>query len=153
MREKLPTHGFCFVCGDDNPKGMGVTYYLEGKTILADFTYTIYEQGPPKHIHGGSIAAVLDEAMGAAAWYAGYPVIAVHLELDFVEMVPLDISVHVRARVDRRERRKVYTSSEMTDDAGTVLARGRGIFLVLEPEMAEEIAEGFDEAPEPDPTN
>ena len=141
MREKLPSHGQCFVCGDDNPGGMGLTFFRDGDTIRTDFQYTQCQQGPPRHAHGGSIAAVLDEAMGAAAWHAGYPAVAVHLEIDFEEMVPLDRDVHVVASVDRRERRKVYTRSELFDDAGTLLARGCGIFLVLKPEVLEEFSQ------------
>ena len=40
-------------------------------------------EGPPGHAHGGSMAAVLDEAMGAAAWMEGHLVVAVRLATSF----------------------------------------------------------------------
>ena len=32
--------------------------------------------GPPGHVHGGAMAAALDEAMGAVCWMNGHPVVA-----------------------------------------------------------------------------
>ena len=32
--------------------------------------------GPPGHVHGGAMAATLDEAMGAVCWMNGHPVVA-----------------------------------------------------------------------------
>src|SRR5579859_3317215 len=77
--ERLPSHGPCFICGPDNPKGMAL-HFLEvaGGRVEARFRYELPQQGPPGHAHGGAIAAVLDEVMGAAVWRAGHPVLLAH---------------------------------------------------------------------------
>ena len=61
---KLPNHGACFICGPDNPKGMGLEFLevAEGR-VEAHFSYSEAEQGPPGHAHGGAIAAVMDEVI------------------------------------------------------------------------------------------
>ena len=56
--------------------------------------------GPPSHAHGGSIAAVLDEAMGVAAWSRGYASVAARLEVDFVKMIPLGTDALLEAWVE-----------------------------------------------------
>ncbi len=91
-------------------------------------------QGPPDHAHGGSIAAVLDEAMGAAAWSSGYVVVAVRLVTDFRRMIPLGTDAFLEAWVDRVEGRKVWTTGRLLDAAGKPFAEAEGLFLKLDPE-------------------
>ena len=134
MKKKLPGHGSCFICGEDNPKNIGITYFLDGENVVTEFTPTLSEQGPPNHTHGGCIAAVLDETMGAVAWCAGHKVVAARLEIDYKKMVPLNEKVYVKAWVEKVEGRKVFTKSELTNKE-QVLATGTGLFLALSPEQ------------------
>ena len=88
-------------------------------------------EGPPGHAHGGSVAAVLDEAMGAAAWSGGYPSIAARIEVDFRLPVPLGIDAVVEMEVERVEGRKVTTRARLLDADGRVLAESSGLFVRL----------------------
>src|SRR5215467_10046312 len=54
----------CFVCGHRNPYGLHLFFRLEQNTIVADFQPREEHQGFPGVIHGGIVAAVLDEALG-----------------------------------------------------------------------------------------
>lgn len=87
--------------------------------------------GPPGHAHGGSIAAVLDEAMGRAAWMQGHAVVAARLTVDFRAMLPLETVVQFEAFVDVVDGRKVHTRAVLTDAAGKIIAAGNGLFIVL----------------------
>jgi acyl-coenzyme A thioesterase PaaI-like protein len=87
--------------------------------------------GPPGHAHGGSIAAVLDEAMGRAAWMQGHAVLAARLTVDFRAMLPLETVAKFEAFVDAVDGRKVHTRAVLTDAAGKVIAEGAGLFVVL----------------------
>lgn len=90
-------------------------------------------QGPPGHVHGGAIAAVLDEAMGAAAWLTGLIGVAAHLALDFRRMLPLGTDAVFAAWVERHEGRKVSTVADLSGDDGTLFAQARGLFVRLDP--------------------
>src|SRR3989442_13903180 len=54
----------CFVCGQRNPNGLHLVFQLDQNTIVADFQPREEHQGFPGVIHGGIVAAVLDEALG-----------------------------------------------------------------------------------------
>jgi acyl-coenzyme A thioesterase PaaI-like protein len=95
-----------------------------GRVILDDS-----KQGPPGHAHGGSLATLLDEAMGASAWFAGYRVVAVNLNIDLKLAVPLHVEVVLRGRVERKEGRKVFTTGELLLPDGRVAIEGRGVFI------------------------
>ncbi len=103
---------------------------------------------PPGHAHGGSIAAVLDEAMGAAAWMAGHPAVAVRLVTDFRRMLPIGTDAWLEARIERVEGRKVWTRGELRDGEGGLFAEAEGLFVRLDPErfgnLLERVAAEFD---------
>ncbi len=129
-RTKLPEHGPCFVCGSANPKSLGLTWYLrEDGTIQTEFSFSLAQQGPPGHAHGGATAAVLDEAMGAAVWRAGYSVVAVNLEINYKLPVPLGQIVTIEARIAEVHPRKILTTSEIQLADGNVAVTGRGIYV------------------------
>jgi len=65
MKRQVPYHGWCFVCGTENPQGIGITMFVDDDGVLtSEFTLTKAQQGPPGYAHGGASAALLDEAMG-----------------------------------------------------------------------------------------
>ncbi len=125
----LPGHGSCYICGHENPHGLGITFRLEAGHVKTDFTLNERQQGPPAHAHGGCLSAVLDEAMGAAVWCAGHPVVAARLEVDFKRAVPLGVRCAVDAWVTRADGRKVWAESTLTLEDGKVATRGRGLYI------------------------
>lgn len=127
----LPYHGPCFVCGNANPHSIGVTWFLneDDGSIFAEIIFSEAQQGPPGNVHGGASAAVLDEAMGAAVWRAGYSVAAVHLEVDYRLPVPLGKKVSIRGWIKEHTGSKIFTSGEIILADGTVAASGGGIYV------------------------
>ena len=81
-------------------------------------------EGPPGFAHGGSIAAVLDEAMGFAAWIAGQTVVAAKLSVYYKKMLPLKTIATIEAWIDSVKGRKVITKSKIYDDNGKLLIKG-----------------------------
>ncbi len=87
-------------------------------------------EGPPGFAHGGSVAAVLDEALGAAAWLSGHQAVVARLAVDMLEMVRLGTDASVRAWVERVEGRKVYCRGQLKNGT-TILAEGEALCIVL----------------------
>ena len=121
-----------FVSGDPDGPRLRVAYFQRPDGALtARAWFGRGAEGPPGHAHGGSVAAVLDEAMGAAAWSGGYPSIAARIEVDFRLPVPLGIDAVVEMEVERVEGRKVTTRARLLDADGRVLAESSGLFVRL----------------------
>lgn len=122
-----------FVSGDPHSDRLRVRYFRRqtDEAFVAKAWFGPRTEGPPGHAHGGSIAAVLDEAMGAAAWFAGHAVVAARLTVDFRAMLPLETVVLIETRLDRVEGRKVHLVSRMTDPGGTLISEGSGLFIKL----------------------
>lgn len=103
---QLAEHGACFVCGTTNPHGMHVTWYAdEHGRVSTRIALSDAQQGPPGYAHGGASAALLDEVMGAAVWYAGNRVVAVNLECAYRHPLPLGAELTVWGEVVKRSGR------------------------------------------------
>ncbi len=94
-------------------------------------------QGPPGHAHGGSQAAILDEACGSACWVAGHPVVAAELTTSFRSPLPLEHMYTVEAWVEHADGRKVFARGHIRDEDGTIFSEATGLFISLTVEQFE----------------
>jgi acyl-coenzyme A thioesterase PaaI-like protein len=103
-----------FVSGEPNGNRYRVRYYHnEEQQLQARIWFGPETEGPPGHAHGGSMAAVLDEVLGLAAWAAGYPIVVGNLNISFRNLLPLEDVVTVESRVVSAEGRKVMVQGRI----------------------------------------
>ncbi|MNY02900.1 Thioesterase superfamily protein [compost metagenome] len=124
----LSKHGPCFVCDPDNPAGMRADFYRDQDVIRSPFVFGDAQMGPPGHAHGGSLAALLDEIMGAAAWNRRTNLLAVHLEYDLRRPTPVGVEVMASAWVKADGNRSIRVASEIRLPDGTVAVEASGVF-------------------------
>jgi len=103
----------------------------EDRALVGKCVFGAGAEGPPGHAHGGSIAALFDELMGASAWAAGYPVLAARVIADFHRPIPLGETVQWSAWVRNVKERKVWTQARLEGPDGTLFAEGRGLFIIV----------------------
>jgi acyl-coenzyme A thioesterase PaaI-like protein len=118
-----------------NPSGarLRIAYFriADSATLYARAWFGRETQGPPGHVHGGAMAAVLDEAMGAACWMNGHPTVAARIGVSFLEMLPVETETTVEAWIERKDGRKVQLRARLSDASGTAIAEADGLFIVL----------------------
>jgi len=126
----ISPHGHCYVCGDANPHGIGLTWYARTDgSIFTEVTLTLKQQGPDGYIHGGASAAILDEIIGVAIWRKGYNVAIVNLDVSFRKAIPVNSVVTVEARMTAKEGRKIFGTGEIRLPDGSVAVSGKGIYV------------------------
>lgn len=93
-------------------------------------------------LHGGAIATMLDAACGFSVRFDGadhalIPTVTISLLINYMASSP-DRQLTARGRVVGGGRRIVFTTGEIVDGAGTVLATANGTFKRLaDPNSAE----------------
>ncbi|MBI5882978.1 MAG: PaaI family thioesterase [Elusimicrobia bacterium] len=127
---QMKTSG-CYLSRDGSDRKLKIRYYAEeGKDCFhALVWFGPDSEGPPGHAHGGAVAAVLDEALGAAAWARGLIVMTAKLTVKFRRAVPLGLLAVVDAHVRRAGGSRVLVSGSLTDGRGRTFAEAEGIFL------------------------
>lgn len=99
--------------------------------LYAKAWFGVKTMGPPGHVHGGAMAAALDEAMGAVCWMNGHRVVAATITVNFLTMLPIETETILEASIARVDGRKVSTRSSLTDSKGQKVADAQGLFIVL----------------------
>lgn len=122
-----------FVSGDPSGQRLRVRYFRRGDdgALVGRVWFGPDAQGPPGHAHGGSMAAVLDEAMGAGAWLAGHTVVAARIGVSFRAMLPLGTIALVETWVESVDGRKVTTRGRLSGPGGDVFAESDGLFVAI----------------------
>lgn len=130
----IPAHKGCFVCDTTVPTGLGIQWLggADGQSLRGAVTLTEVHQGPPKHAHGGIPAAILDDAMGTCAWFAGYMVMTAQMTVNYRRPVPLGMPLTAHAQVVKADGRKIYTAGQLRLEDGSVAVETDGLFIVVE---------------------
>ncbi|MBN2312033.1 MAG: PaaI family thioesterase [Candidatus Hydrogenedentes bacterium] len=132
----LPTSASCFVCGEENPAGLGTRFYVEDGIVKARLRPQEHHCGYPNVVHGGVVAAIMDETMGwAAARAITRMCLTGELTVRYIEPVPADRELTVTTEMIKAGRRMAHVRSAIEDDTGHVYARAEGRFLPLSVEQ------------------
>jgi len=120
------------VGGLTNPTGVELDVRFEGDEVVADVVLRRAFEGAPGRAHGGIVAAAFDDVTGFVIGMLREPAFTGELTVRYVAPVPVDETLVMRARLDGRERRKLFISADA--HAGTQLvATCRAIYITVDP--------------------
>ena len=125
----------CFACGKDNPHGMHLKFSLdrERQHFVSHFRLSRRYTGPPGHCHGGIIATILDDAMSKLNKLRDLIAATSRMTVEYLKPVPLHHPLRVESREISKRGRRLIRVAEILDAEGTVLARSRGVFVIIDP--------------------
>lgn len=133
----------------ESPYGFGIKFLVsEDKTISAKVVFDEHKQGGPGILHGGAIAAVLDEAMGNATFEYGKGGFTATMTINYHKPIPLFQEVTIRAWIEKSDGKKVYALCEALLEDGSLAVSGTGLFIeseMLQLEIEKYVASQNDE--------
>jgi len=119
----------CWGCGDapdgirlPRPAGEGLTEYE------AWFAFDERHQAGPGLVHGGLVAAALDEACGLLATWYRFPAVTARIFVRYRRPVPINTELLVEARLTSERGRRLRVEGRI-GDGSEVLAEARAAFL------------------------
>ncbi len=118
-----------FVHGLRNSSGLHLQYHLDGDRVVTTWVPGADHVGFPGVVHGGLIAAVLDDVMGRCSVLRRRWVVTGRLETRFRDVAPLGQALLVEGWTTRFTRRVMQASSRMTLQDGVVVAEATGTYL------------------------
>ena len=132
MRNKQATSRQCFVCGRNNPYGLHLNFYEVGTGELeSQVTIPDHFQGYPGVVHGGIIAAILDEVTGRV-FMQGNPnrfMVTAKLDLRYRKPVPVGQRLVVRSHALRDTGRIAQASGSIQSMEGEILAEAEATYV------------------------
>lgn len=98
--------------------------------VTCTFSLGAAYEGPPGCVHGGLVAAVLDQVLGTAAARRGVPGLTAYLNTTYRRPTLLGTDLVCRGRIDRVDGWKIFASGEIVDPQGEVTAEAEALFIV-----------------------
>ncbi|MFH2201642.1 MAG: PaaI family thioesterase [Elusimicrobiota bacterium] len=88
-------------------------------------------EGAPGRIHGGSVSAILDEALGAAVWTAGIPVVTVKLTVKYRRPLNVGTLCTIAPVIVRQSGKRVRVIGTLNEEGNGVIAEAEAVYYRL----------------------
>jgi acyl-coenzyme A thioesterase PaaI-like protein len=119
------------VGGWSNPTGVELEVRFDNGEVIADVVLRRAFEGAPGRAHGGIVAAAFDDVTGFVIGKLQEPAFTGELTVRYLAGVPVDEPLEIRARLDGRERRKLFISAELRT-GHAVVATCRAIYITVD---------------------
>lgn len=129
----LVDDGWCFVCGKENPGGLGLDWSLDAEgRARARFRPDRCHQGWRGVLHGGIIAALLDEAMAQCAKRTGREAVTASLAIRYRAPAPIGVALVAEAWIVGERGRVLQCEAVVRDEGNeTCFATAEGTCVRL----------------------
>jgi acyl-coenzyme A thioesterase PaaI-like protein len=135
MKTKQPNSRMCLICGLENPVGLHLHIY-ETEPGVVESTYTAPDhfQGYPGVLHGGIVAALIDE-LGGRAHMGGDAqnprfMFTAKLEVRYRKNVPIGKPLKIVGRAGRSKTRSAEAWAGIYDaETNDLLAEGSTLLI------------------------
>ncbi|MCX7681205.1 MAG: PaaI family thioesterase [Anaerolineae bacterium] len=129
---KQPNSRMCFLCGRQNPVGLKLEFYEDEEARLVRTEFSIPEeyQGYPGVVHGGIVAAILDETAGRAVMLGGADenlMATLKLTVRYRRPTPVGTALTAIGWVEKMSSVGAQVASEIRLPDGTVTAECEAI--------------------------
>ena len=117
----------CYVCGTENPEGLGVHFEIDHTTrsISARFTPRDAHQGFEGIVHGGILSALLDEAMAKLSVALGIPALSAEMTVKFKAATAPGEALLITGRIVEETRRLVRAEARI-ERGPVIVAEAKG---------------------------
>ncbi len=132
MSRKQPNSRHCFVCGLENPFGLQLKFYeQEPGEVNAEITIPEQYQGYPGVVHGGIVAAMLDEITARAHMNGDPPrfMYTARLELRYRKNVPVGQPLRLVGRAGPARQRTAVATGSIYGPQGELLAEAEALLV------------------------
>jgi len=138
MMEKLPNSRNCFACGMENPIGLKLIMYGDPETgeVNCDYTVPKIYEGYPGVVHGGIVAALLDEVISRVYMVVDHNrfMYTAKLTTRYRKHVPIEQPLHMVGSFIKDRGRTAEAEAKIFGPDGELLAEGEALLFALPPE-------------------
>ena len=135
---------FCWGCGPRADEGLGLRPWLDGTTVRADLEFARRFEGGPGTVHGGAIAAFVDDMLGYVPVAYGSPGVTAELDTHYLRPVPMGVTVTGEAWMSRVDGRKMWAEGIIAHD-GDTLVEAEALFIAIDFDHYQKVFDSFTE--------
>ena len=143
MKELQPSSTDCFVCGVENRFGLHIRFYDSGPgEVTAELNVPEQYQGYAGIVHGGIVAAMLDE-VASRVYFRGDPprlVVTGKLNIRYRKPVPVGKPLRLVGKAIEDKGRICISRGQVLDANGDLLAEAEATLFEVQSDFLENYA-------------
>ncbi len=127
-RDPMRIFPYSPLIGRLNPLAPPAEFRHEDGRVIGEVTLGPAYCGPPHHVHGGVVAALMDELLGTVNVVNGLGAMTGRLTIHYRAATPLGVPLRLEASHTGSEGRKVYAEGRILDGE-RLLVEAEGLFI------------------------
>jgi len=139
---KQPNSKHCFVCGRENPYGLKLEFYETAPgEVVVEYTVPEQYQGYPGVVHGGVVAAILDEVAGRVHMGGDPPrfMFTARLDVRYRKNVPIGQPLRIVGHAGKSRERAAIASGQIFGPDGDLLAEAEAMLVNVPDGIADQV--------------
>lgn len=140
-RNRQPNSHYCFICGMENPVGLHLHIYETAPgEVETSYLAPDHFQGYPGVLHGGIVAAIIDEISGRA--HMGHDpmeprfMFTAKLEVKYRKNVPIGRQLKIVGKAGKSRSKAAEAWAGIYDaETGELLAEGNTLLMDVPPDQ------------------
>ena len=138
MKSIQPNSSQCFACGMKNIYGLKMRFYNTSPTeVISDYTVAEQFQGYPGVVHGGVVAAMLDEITARAYMDLNNNrfMFTARLNIRYRKNMPVGKPLHLVGSVEKYKSRTATATGKIFSSEGELLAEAEALLVNVPSEL------------------
>ena len=139
---KQPNSKHCFVCGRENPYGLKLEFYETAPgEVFVEYIVPEQFQGYPGVVHGGVVAAILDEVIGRVHMGGDPPrfMFTARLDVRYRKNVPIGEPLRIVGHAGKSRERTAIATGQIFGPDGDLLAEAEAMLVNVPDGIADQV--------------
>lgn len=141
MDKEVVRYKGCFVCGSDNSIGLKLRFYTDGEITRAKFLPDARYEGYKDMLHGGIVAAVLDEVMIKAILARDISCVTAQMAVKYKAPAMIGSELLFEGKIIEIKGRVITTFGRATNSEGRIVAEATGKYMTVPPDFEMKLKE------------
>jgi acyl-coenzyme A thioesterase PaaI-like protein len=139
---KQPNSKHCFVCGRENAYGLKLNFYETAPgEVIVNYTVPEHFQGYPGVVHGGIVAAMLDEVTGRVHMGGDPPrfMFTAKLNIRYRKNVPIGQPLRIIGHAGKSKGRMAVATAEIFGPDDELLAEAEALLINVPDQVVDQV--------------
>lgn len=121
---------FSFISGKKNEESLNIEYSLNNGIVTGKFCPQKAHRSYPDIVHGGLMAAILDDAMAFSINNTGVVALTAKMEIRYKKPITINKVILIEARVENKKRNLYFTTGSIKNLDNDVLIEANAVFMI-----------------------
>ncbi len=125
-------HRFSYFSGEENDQSLNVDYKIQEGQVIGNFQPENHHTSYKEVIHGGLLAALLDDAMAYCINSSGITAFTGKLEIRFRKPPKVGDILIIKAWIANQKKKLYYTQGTIENNNGEKIVEAKAVFMVTD---------------------